>query len=62
MTGEQFVVKITRSDDQAKLDAAIHEYKIFQHIPQHENVVRAIEQFVNEQNSIVHTVMENAGE
>lgn len=62
MTGEKYVVKITISDDQAKLNAAIHEFKIMSLIPNHGGIVRGIDQYVSEERNIVHTVLEHAGE
>jgi len=48
VNGDKYVVKITRSDDQAKLDAAVHEYKMLSLVPEHANVVKVIDQYVSE--------------
>ena len=60
-TDEERVVKLTCSDDPAKLYAAMREYKLLTKVPMHQNIVQVHDQFVNDHRNTVHTIFENAG-
>ena len=42
------VVKVTRSDDETKVQAAQHEAKLLKQLPQHPNIVRYVDTFFHE--------------
>jgi len=55
------VVKITRSDDDVKVDAALKEINILKNLPPHENIVKLVDFYYLEQRNIVYTVFKDAG-
>lgn len=60
-SGRDIIVKITRSDDEFKIDAALREVNILKHLPEHDNIVKFIDNYHHESRNTVYTVFENAG-